>query len=574
MKFRSLKKKAATAALAALVTMALSSGSVFAAANMPTDGNLTAGSVVIGGDTFNTTNPAIGELANGATLEVHGNSIIKWDDFSIGKDYVLNINTADGALLNRVVGSNLSEIMGTLNQTGCNPMLLINPNGIVVGANATINASELVLSTLDINSDEAFLNGNFDNGVMYGSSIENPNRKKIVFEKGAVVNFQKPIDAYGNKTDKDGFFTVVGGSIEVADGVTFRVDPSDKGLGKYGNATTPNVDFCAADGISLYGNNTMLVTPYTGNTLNFAGSLSGAEKVKMIGHDVTLSGEIIVPDDADSDVSIIGTEYAELQGNDLHRFISWNNDENNETYGTVNITSTGKIIGADTGIDVAGGKTTVAGQLKGHNVGLWAVKYYSDDPDDPWGGLNIKPANVLDIQSGARIEAIKRAGDATDDTGNVYLIGSTINKAGTVIGNITTIGNINNGSLTLDQVSLKEGKNKANEILSNNADFASQKDSFVALAEEINKADSTMDKKTSMVAGIVMTIADDTTTQDKYALTHAVLSTFDGTKGDVEASDNSVNVTASDKSASVEASAPDASAPIVADEVQDVTISE
>ena len=121
---------------------------------------------------------------------------------------------------------------------------------------------------------------------------------------------------------------------------------------------------------------------------------------------------------------------------------------------------------------------------------------------------------------------------------------------------------------------MKEGKNKANEILSNNADFASQKDSFVTLAEEINKADSTMDKKTSMVAGIVMTIADDTTTQDKYALTHAVLSTFDGTKGDVEASDNSVNVTASDKSASVEASAPDASAPIVADEVQDVTISE
>ena len=77
-----------------------------------------------------------------------------------------------------------------------------------------------------------------------------------------------------------------------------------------------------------------------------------------------------------------------------------------------------------------------------------------------------------------------------------------------------------------------------------------------------------------MVAGIVMKIADDKNVKDNYALIHAVLSTFDGTKGDVEASDNSVNVTASDKSASVEASAPDASAPIVADEVQDVTISE
>ena len=109
MKFRSLKKKAATAALAALVTMALSSGSVVAAADMPTGGELTAGSVTIGEGTFTSGGmTSIGDLTNDATLEVHGNSIIKWDDFSIGKDYVLNINTADGALLNRVVGSNLS----------------------------------------------------------------------------------------------------------------------------------------------------------------------------------------------------------------------------------------------------------------------------------------------------------------------------------------------------------------------------------------------------------------------------------------------------------------------------------
>lgn len=565
MKFSSLKKKVATSALAALVTMALGSGSVFAAADMPTGGELTAGSVTIGEGTFTSGGmTSIGDLTNDATLEVHGNSIIKWDDFSIGKDYVLNINTADGALLNRVVGSNLSEIMGTLNQTGCNPMLLINPNGIVVGANARINASELVLSTLDIDNDDAFTSGQYDKGVMYGHFAENSNRGKIVFKDGAVVNFQKPIDALGSKTGEDGMFSVWGGSIEVADGVTFQVDTSDKGLGQDGSAITPDVDFIATDGFFVYDDGKIEVSPYTGNTLNFAGSLSGADKIRMIGHDITLSGEIIVPDTADGDVSILGTESATIKGNDLHRFISWNHDENNETYGTVNITSTGKIIGADTGIDVAGGKTTVAGQLKGHNVSLWAVKYYSDDPNDPWGGLNIKPANVLDIQSGARVEAIKRAGDETDDTGNVVLMGSTINNAGTIIGNITNIGGI----------PLEEGKNKANEILSNNADFASQKDSFVALTEEINKADSTMDKKTSMVAGIVMTIADDKNVKDKYALTHAVLSTFDGTKGDVEASDNSVNVTASDKSASVEASAPDASAPIVADEVQDVTISE
>lgn len=565
MKFSSLKKKAATSAFAALVTMALGSGSVFAAADMPTGGTVTFGDVE---------GIASGIVANNGTLTTNGHSIINWQDFSIGAGNVLNVNTANGALLNRVIGNNLSEIMGTLNQTGCNPMFLVNPNGILVGATARINASELVLSTLDIGNDDAFTSGQYDKGVMYGHFAENFNRGKIVFEKGAVVNFQKPVDALGQKTGDDGMFSVWGGSIEVADGVTFQVDPGASGLGQDGSAITPDVDFIATDGFYIYDNGNMEVSPYTGNTLNFAGSLSGADKVRMIGHDVTVSGEIIVPDTADGDVSILGTESATLQGNDLHRLASWNHDENNETYGTVNITSTGKIIGADTGIDVVGGKTTVAGQLKGHNVGLQAVKYYSDDPKDPNGWLKINPANVLNIQSGARIEAVKRAGDEIGDTGNVYLMGSVINNAGTIIGNITNVGNINNGSFTLDQVSLEEGKNKANEILSNNADFASQKDSFVALAEALNKTDKTMDKKISMVAGIVMTIADDKTVKNSYALTHAVLSTFEGTKGDVEASDNSVNVTASDKSASVEASAPDASAPIVADEVQDVTISE
>ncbi|MBQ5586649.1 MAG: hypothetical protein IIU71_09765, partial [Selenomonadaceae bacterium] len=74
MKFSSLKKKAATSALAALVTMALGSGSVFAAADMPTGGEITTGSVTIGDNTFvNTGTSAIGALTNGATLMVNGN---------------------------------------------------------------------------------------------------------------------------------------------------------------------------------------------------------------------------------------------------------------------------------------------------------------------------------------------------------------------------------------------------------------------------------------------------------------------------------------------------------------------
>ena len=296
MKFRSLKKKAATAALAALVTMALSSGCVVAAADMPTGGSVISGSV---------TGITDGTVANNGTLSTNGNSIINWQDFSIGAGNVLNVNTANGALLNRVVGNSLSEIMGTLNQTGCYPMFLVNPNGILVGATARINASELVLSTLDIDNDDAFTSGQYDKGVMYGHFAENSNRGKIVFKDGAVVNFQKPIDALGSKTGEDGMFSVWGGSIEVADGVTFQVDTSDKGLGQDRSAITPDVDFIATDGFYVYDDGKIEVSPYTGNTLNFAGSLSGADKIRMIGHDITLSGEIIVPDTADGDVSIL-----------------------------------------------------------------------------------------------------------------------------------------------------------------------------------------------------------------------------------------------------------------------------
>lgn len=146
MKFSRLKKKAATSALAALVTMALGSGSVFAAADMPTGG------VVISGSVAGIEN---GTVANDGTLTTNGHSIINWQDFSIGAGNVLTVNTANGALLNRVIGNNLSEIMGTLNQSGCHPMFLVNPNGILVGATARINASELVLSTLDIDNDDA-----------------------------------------------------------------------------------------------------------------------------------------------------------------------------------------------------------------------------------------------------------------------------------------------------------------------------------------------------------------------------------------------------------------------------------
>ena len=83
--------------------------------------------------------------------------IIEWDDFSIAADRDVRINNAGGATLNRVVGTSLSEIHGSLSSDGT--VYLINENGILVGAAGRIDtAGAFVASTLDI-ADADFLDG-------------------------------------------------------------------------------------------------------------------------------------------------------------------------------------------------------------------------------------------------------------------------------------------------------------------------------------------------------------------------------------------------------------------------------
>jgi filamentous hemagglutinin family protein len=84
-------------------------------------------------------------------------TIIEWDDFSISPNETtyFSLPSSDSAVLNRVTSSNVSSIYGSLGSNG--QIYLVNPNGIVFGANATISASSFVASTLDVDNTE-FLN--------------------------------------------------------------------------------------------------------------------------------------------------------------------------------------------------------------------------------------------------------------------------------------------------------------------------------------------------------------------------------------------------------------------------------
>lgn len=121
-----------------MILSALYSSSAYA---MPTGGNVVMGNVT------NVANPA--EL-----MTANANSIIDWNSFSIAVGEQVNFDTRNFMVLNRVVGGQESQLLGMLSDKGNGQLILINPNGIVVGDNAMINVNDLTLSTLSLSNND------------------------------------------------------------------------------------------------------------------------------------------------------------------------------------------------------------------------------------------------------------------------------------------------------------------------------------------------------------------------------------------------------------------------------------
>ena len=81
------------------------------------------------------------------------NNLIKWVDFSIaGGTNRETVAFDNNNYLNYVTGHARSDIMGTL--TGGGNIWLVNPNGILIGDNATVNVGSLYLSTRTLNDEQ------------------------------------------------------------------------------------------------------------------------------------------------------------------------------------------------------------------------------------------------------------------------------------------------------------------------------------------------------------------------------------------------------------------------------------
>lgn len=100
---------------------------------------------------------------NGSKMSINQHSdklITQWTDFSIGEGQRVTFNqpNASSIALNRVVGTNMSNIKGQMDANG--RVFLVNPNGVVVGQGAQVNVGSLVATTKAI-SDADFLAGTY-----------------------------------------------------------------------------------------------------------------------------------------------------------------------------------------------------------------------------------------------------------------------------------------------------------------------------------------------------------------------------------------------------------------------------
>jgi filamentous hemagglutinin family protein len=180
-----------------------------------------AGGNVVGGS---------GSIAqSGATTTITQDSArlaINWNSFSskAGESIVFRQPGASAIALNRVTGTGASELSGSLNANG--QVFILNPNGVLFGAGATVNAQGLLASTLDMDPAR-FMQGGPEH-VLEGTSAGSlGNQGKLTANPGGYIALIAP------RVVNQGSVSAQQGYVLMAAGDKARVQLSDSGLLDY-----------------------------------------------------------------------------------------------------------------------------------------------------------------------------------------------------------------------------------------------------------------------------------------------------------------------------------------------------
>lgn len=159
----------------------------------------------------------------GATTTIHQASArlaIEWQSFGIAANEAVRFVQPgrDAIALNRVTGSNASEILGRLDANG--QVFLLNPNGVLFGRTAQVNVGGLLASTLGM-SDADFLAGR---NVLRGSGGVVRNEGSIGAADGGYIAL------VGGQVHNTGTLVADRGTVGLAAGAQVTLDFAGDGL--------------------------------------------------------------------------------------------------------------------------------------------------------------------------------------------------------------------------------------------------------------------------------------------------------------------------------------------------------
>lgn len=223
----------------AAVTL-LGLGGLSSAFALPTGGTVVSGS----GDILS--------YEDGQKMAINQHSeklITNWTDFSVKADQNVTFNqpSASSIALNRVIGTNASNIQGQINANG--QVFLVNPNGVVFGQGAQVNVGALVASTKNI-SDADFTANKYQ--FSGNSPAEIVNSGTITAAQGGNVAL------LGSKVRNDGVIQAQMGRVALGAGNDFTLNFDGNNLlnlqvsGTAVDALAQNGGLLKADGGQVY----------------------------------------------------------------------------------------------------------------------------------------------------------------------------------------------------------------------------------------------------------------------------------------------------------------------------------
>jgi filamentous hemagglutinin family protein len=223
--------------------------------------------------------------------------IINWGSFSIGSAAHVHFQHdagRQGLTLNRVVGSNASEIFGRLTANG--QVFLVNNAGVLFAPGARVEVGSLFATSLSIN-DQDFLAGRYQ--------FYNPGHAGSVVNEGHIITPNGYTALVGPQVRNDGIIAARAGSVRLAAGDRVSLDMIGDGLISLSvdqaafNASVLNAGRIEADG------GTVLLAARSANALlDTVINNSGIIRAQSL---VERNGEIVLDGGSAGVVAVSGT---------------------------------------------------------------------------------------------------------------------------------------------------------------------------------------------------------------------------------------------------------------------------